>query len=373
MAEDNNIPEKKENLTTAYLDKINEEIFLSFSQSVKEAQTLLHYAIIKKSEVDPKIIFTLVKAKTYLKGKKQNESFEADFLAAYNHIARLAHPVTGESLKETLGDLSPRANAKWYQWGMLKSAASRAVMMFGCFALLSITGLVLIQVIWATGLNERIQYKALLHQQSILLEKGQEIQLDSASKTSIETKKLEAKKLEIQNDYLRNEKKLTISIGSIIFWVDKYGRFFGPNYKAKEEQDFNDNLEKRIHYITVADSSIYNINYYLLPLLYGLLGANAHILRALSIEIKRLSFTSDLKIRYWLRLFLGMLAGIAIGWVSIPSDQILDGNLNTESLGIQSSISLPLAFLAGYSVELLFAAMDRIISAFSSQNQTKPK
>jgi TRAP-type C4-dicarboxylate transport system permease small subunit len=106
---------------------------------------------------------------------------------------------------------------------------------------------------------------------------------------------------------------------------------------------------------------------------HGLLGANAHILRALSIEIKRLSFTSDLKIRYWLRLFLGMLAGIAIGWVSIPSDQILDGNLNTESLGIQSSISLPLAFLAGYSVELLFAAMDRIISAFSSQNQTKPK
>ncbi|MDD9943628.1 MAG: hypothetical protein OXU20_21480, partial [Myxococcales bacterium] len=97
---------------------------------------------------------------------------------------------------------------------------------------------------------------------------------------------------------------------------------------------------------------------YFLPLLYGLLGACAFILRSISRQIRERTFsTTDSVVQYMLRLVLGGLSGIAVGWFLRPDD------VGAE---IVSSISpLALAFVAGYSVELLFTAMDTVIAAFT--------
>jgi hypothetical protein len=96
---------------------------------------------------------------------------------------------------------------------------------------------------------------------------------------------------------------------------------------------------------------------YLLPLLYGLLGAFAYVLRTLTVDVKNLTYTPESNIRYGLRLQLGALAGLAIGWFIDP---------NTTGLNLSS---WALAFLAGYSVEVLFAAMDKFIAAFSEDSR----
>jgi hypothetical protein len=96
------------------------------------------------------------------------------------------------------------------------------------------------------------------------------------------------------------------------------------------------------------------IQSYILPLLYGLLGAIAYILRSLVKEIKEKSFTQEMRINYLLRVFLGALAGLAIGWFFGD----IEGRV---SAGISSLSPLALAFLAGYSVEVLFSVMDRFI------------
>jgi hypothetical protein len=102
---------------------------------------------------------------------------------------------------------------------------------------------------------------------------------------------------------------------------------------------------------------------YLLPLLYGLLGACAFVLRSVTSEVKAEIFSRTSDVSYRLRLMLGLVAGLSIGWFLHPSD---------KDAGLLASLSpLALAFVGGYSVELLFAALDRIVSAFSSKGDVE--
>lgn len=94
---------------------------------------------------------------------------------------------------------------------------------------------------------------------------------------------------------------------------------------------------------------------YVLPALYGLLGACAFVLRQLSDELGRLRFAHERRGQYELRLHVGLLSGLAIGWFITPGD----------SGGMVANLSpLALAFVAGYGSDLLFALLDRIVGAF---------
>jgi hypothetical protein len=96
---------------------------------------------------------------------------------------------------------------------------------------------------------------------------------------------------------------------------------------------------------------------YLLPTLYGLLGACAFVLRQLSHDISTLQFADDSRVRYTLRLNIGMLAGLAVGWFIDPTQQ---GSV------VANLSPLALAFVAGYGSDLLFAVLDRIVNAFTA-------
>jgi hypothetical protein len=132
------------------------------------------------------------------------------------------------------------------------------------------------------------------------------------------------------------------------------------------------NLVWFIHWISTNDSggliyervvSIYYlqlgldvITRFFLPLLYGLLGTCAYIIRTVSVEIQNVLYSRETHSRYQLRLFLGALAGLSAAWFVNPTDH---------------GITIPavaLSFLAGYSVELVFAAMDRLVGAFGAES-----
>ena len=115
---------------------------------------------------------------------------------------------------------------------------------------------------------------------------------------------------------------------------------------------------------TWADQILQGMSAYFLPMIYGLVGACAFVLRRLSSEIRQLTFSESSTVQYLLRIVLGALAGITVGWFFKPE----------PSQELITSISpLALAFVAGYSVELVFTAMDRIISAFSSERERDPQ
>lgn len=96
---------------------------------------------------------------------------------------------------------------------------------------------------------------------------------------------------------------------------------------------------------------------YLLPMMYGLLGACAFVLRKLSDEIDKFTYAHDARVRYSLRLNVGLLSGLAVGWFIKPG---------TGSDATLVSLSpLALAFIAGYGSDLFFAALDKIVQAFA--------
>lgn len=116
---------------------------------------------------------------------------------------------------------------------------------------------------------------------------------------------------------------------------------------------------------------------WLLPGLYGLLGACVFLLRDLVLT-RDGKLSRDKRIvsmlLLLLRIALGGLAGIIIGWFWVPAPI---GNSNSVVLPI-SSIPFGLAFMAGFSIDTLFSLLDRVNSmienraAATRQNEAIP-
>ena len=94
---------------------------------------------------------------------------------------------------------------------------------------------------------------------------------------------------------------------------------------------------------------------YLLPLLYGVLGAATFVLRTLSKQIETVTYSEEAGIQHLSRISLGALAGIMVGWFSFL--------INTSTF-LGSVSPLAIAFLVGYNIELFFSLMDIAINRF---------
>lgn len=111
---------------------------------------------------------------------------------------------------------------------------------------------------------------------------------------------------------------------------------------------------------------------WLLPGLYGLLGACVFVMRDLLRNHESIKVGGDARIvdllTLLLRVALGGLAGIIIGWFSVPTSPI------TSSVAVNiSSIPFGLAFLAGFSIESLFTLLDRLNKTIGQQDEKKKK
>jgi hypothetical protein len=104
-----------------------------------------------------------------------------------------------------------------------------------------------------------------------------------------------------------------------------------------------------------------------LPVLYGSLGTCAFVLRTVYAEMVERSFDGRRTGEFMVRIFLGMLSGVSLQWLLVREGQPIPG-------GVTPAV---LAFLGGYGVELLFAAIDRILStvitALRGERRSAPK
>jgi uncharacterized membrane protein len=88
----------------------------------------------------------------------------------------------------------------------------------------------------------------------------------------------------------------------------------------------------------------------IVPMLLGALGACTYVLRLVSDEIKDTTFSKTSPIRNVVRIALGALAGVIIGFGGIVT-----------GTGLSSAA---LAFIAGYAVEPVFSTLDGIAEKF---------
>jgi len=106
---------------------------------------------------------------------------------------------------------------------------------------------------------------------------------------------------------------------------------------------------------------------WMLPGLYGLLGACVFLMRDLLLANKARGDTRIVDLlSLLLRVALGGLAGIIVGWFWVPTSP----TPSSSAIDV-SSISFGVAFLAGFSIDSLFAMLDRLIKSFRQSDGEK--
>jgi hypothetical protein len=118
-----------------------------------------------------------------------------------------------------------------------------------------------------------------------------------------------------------------------------------------------------------AKSVLLLLDTFVLPALFGMLGAMAFILRNYGARLEAATVTGDSAGEYVVRVVLGLVAGVAIGLYLQPSADTQQLSPAVPVIGVATPMAL--AFLAGYATELLFGIMDRIVTAFSSEKKVE--
>ena len=110
--------------------------------------------------------------------------------------------------------------------------------------------------------------------------------------------------------------------------------------------------------VLAAEAMLKWMNDVVLPLLLGLVGAYAWVIRRMTREIAEGAFAPGSTLRHITRLALGALAGLASGWLFASSE--------TVSAQLRNTPAWVVAFIAGYGIELVFSFMDRIVNTFAT-------
>jgi hypothetical protein len=117
------------------------------------------------------------------------------------------------------------------------------------------------------------------------------------------------------------------------------------------------NLEKAAYILQV-------ISKFLLPVIYGFMGATVFLVRKIYYEYNRETLSESSTVDFRLRFFLGGVAGLAVAWFLAPSNEPIAAALPTSST-IANLSPLVMSFIAGYAVELLFSVLDRVVSSLT--------
>ena len=98
-------------------------------------------------------------------------------------------------------------------------------------------------------------------------------------------------------------------------------------------------------------------------MLYGALGTCAFVMRSLFREMVDRTFDGRRSGEFVVRIFLGMLSGLTLQWLVVRSD-------GTVAAGVTPAV---LAFIGGYSVEMLFTAIDRLVLMVTGRSRVSPR
>lgn len=329
-------------------------IINNLRSDVEEACLLLSYAAQGGLNLKMETAKSIAKSKVLLAEGKLSGDEEAQFYLAYEELAKLAKPVTVASLSA-----AKETGRKSWRLDMLRpkqiniSEARQAAMSYWNLTLFALGLLLAVQIYWVVGFNASKAIKdsrteitkltrELEEQQGRLKNEQKTLTSEQKAQGNIKIKELDTQKKRLEKR--KSTYKDILHIWNLLIWA-----------WLPYENDTGTTL-------ALADFTLIALQGYLLPLLYGLLGACTYVLRMLSSEIRNLIYTGKSYIRYRARILLGTLSGLAITWFIQPDAAIL-----------KSLSSLALAFLAGYSVEILFAVMDKFVGAFSGKTPAQEK
>lgn len=362
---------RKKNMTSPTTEPQNKDddkklqVSAEMELNINDGQRLLAY--ISKNGVislDPDLSQAIIDARCVLANGLWSVEEENRFLVNYDKLAKLVYPVTVESINAVIPKkVGPNATKKPEQ-----TKADKAVGWYRRYTMVALLLMLLAQLYFMLGNELRSNLTNMFEKREATISQIAKMTKDEDQQAQLQ------KTLEIQNQEFDANYKLLMMWNKV--WMvgggfeAKLPAYFAARYQHEEDvlnEQPEENAEKlsqlslqrKLHEVRIvyfenivsADFVLHAFQGYILPLLYGLLGAFIYVLRSLMIEIKTLTYTFDSEIRFRLRLTLGALGGMIIGWFLKPDDA-----------GAMASLSpMAMAFLMGYNVDLLFTLMDKLV------------
>jgi hypothetical protein len=391
-----------------------------------DAQLLLSYftrnGLAEDRKIDDAVVETLIVSRERLRtGVFESQAEEAKFRMAYGRIAKAAQPVTVASLRDSTATAS-RMSLKW-DWAKNRpylAPESRPVPEIAClryrnFAFLVLFALVVVQSYWTATSSVLTKTDALITEINHAPTKQEYIDRETAlrpTKTGADPAKsassatpapavvaaAKTDKTELTKDELVSkigEMEANYSMLGKFMWPFRWLQFDREKADKKDAakdqstngtptptaspeaanekpgKDPHDTLFLPSKFQTesasiraVAVQVIDVMQKWLLPLLYGALGAMVFVVRTLSMQARDRLFRREGLVSLVLRVFLGMISGLAIGWFWNQNPQ---GATSVGALTATTLSPFALAFVAGYGVELFFALLDKIVSTFTNK------
>jgi hypothetical protein len=321
------------------------------SEAVAAANTLLYHAISSGQDLPSTVRDPIIKVRAALeRGEALSDSEEAIFLDAYAKLAVRVSPVTAATLDATM---RARGRRGWVGRLLGLRPVSEAQHLASHFGLLALCLIATIAVgewthafigsisaaekqLSANSQDMREAEARLLGiEDQLRMMKNDGATPDTASAGAVR-EALKARKAEID-----------AKIWALDYANLRLNETIDKGYETLERMLFLG--RDKLKHVSVPLGTI--LGAFLLPVLYGALGTCAFVMRSLFREMVERTFDARRTGEFTVRIFLGMLSGLTLQWLVVRTD-------GTVAAGVTPAV---LAFLGGYSVEMLFTAMDRLV------------
>ncbi|OUR75718.1 hypothetical protein A9Q83_17125 [Alphaproteobacteria bacterium 46_93_T64] len=350
------------------------------SNSIENAMLLILTASENAIILNREAVNCIIEAKnSQIKGKLDTKT-EQEFWMAYEEIANNMLPINIDSIKATY---DPDRNSRFSFSNLFKfrriPLSRKCASNYKLLSLATLLLLIAIQIYWYIGYTLTTD----INQQSQTIDR---LNID------LENALLEEDNSQISAKYshymlLTSSDKITIKIKEHLNWKEAAIRHLENWNQLWSSLDLitlqpwqqplysrlSTAVQRRIQFVA-AGNTLQALSEYILPILYGLIGACFFILRQLPKEIETLTFSMNSYISYSLRIAQGPLAGMMVSYF-FTSEQENPNISATSGIQIQSlepglsTVSpLAVAFLAGYSIEFIFRFLDKILDSSTNKN-----
>jgi hypothetical protein len=329
-------------------------------RAVEAATNLLYYAVESGKVVSPEVREPILAAgATVGDGTAAAATLESRFLEAYGKLAQLMAPVTERTL---------RASDKRFghgSWGrrLLPAQAQRRALLIAAVAIihLSLIGGIEAGRGLLAAIPEMHERLAKLEADIEAVDKPLTVVGDRLMTLASEPRDEHA--LMLQSELREKKDELEANRASLAAqWTEVNSRrlsAIGWLYSTvcfRSHCPFN---ESAFYYLAPGILGTI-LGGFLLPMLYGALGTCVYILRGTYAKMTERSYDPTRAGELWVRLLLGTVGGFTLQWVCLSEANHVAGNITPGVL----------AFLGGYSVELPFTALDRIITTVKAAIRT---
>lgn len=318
------------------------------ARGAEDADALLYYAVSTGRDVPPAVRDPIVHVhRATSTNRPLSDAEETEFLGAYAKLAAMVHPTTAATLRAT-----SRSNLRPWMWRMFGSEpisdAQRVAYRFGLLALILI--LIIGGAEWTrTFINSVVTDQAEYTRVREELRPAQVSQKRLNEQIGMIDRDRQPGSDALRGGLVRQREEVDIRVQQLEERETALSRRIQSGYETLQRilpfVNWNELRNVIVPVATIMGTLV-------LPVLYGALGTCAFVLRTVYAEMVERSFDGRRTGEFMVRIFLGMLSGVTLQWLLVREGQAIPG-------GVTPAV---LAFLGGYGVELLFAAIDRMLS-----------